>query len=153
MNETSEAVQVLGEALACLPQENIPTEHYFANGMYARVMGQASGSIVIGKQHKHEHFLLILTGAIRFTEGDGEAQTYYGPSIIVSKPGAQRALLALEDSTYMTIHRTDKTDLDEIENEISKLLSGKPPCRRILFHSERKYSLNFEDESDGRILY
>ncbi len=38
---------------------------------------------------------------------------------------------------------------DELKNEISKQFTEHPPYRKKLYHSGRKYSLNFEDESDG----
>ena len=122
------AIEDFGAMIASLPQITIPTEHHFANGMYARVMAQEAGSILVGKKHKHEHFFLVLSGAIRFTGGE-EAETYHAPSLVVSKPGAQRAIFALEDSSYMTIHRTELTDLDEIEEDIIE------PCPIAMFDS------------------
>ncbi len=38
---------------------------------------------------------------------------------------------------------------DEMKKEIYKQLIKHPPCRKKMFHSGRKYSLNLEDESDG----
>jgi AAA15 family ATPase/GTPase len=38
---------------------------------------------------------------------------------------------------------------DEIKKEIHKQLTEHPRCRKKVFHSGRKYSLNLEDESDG----
>lgn len=39
-------------------------------------------------------------------------------SIVVSGPGVKRAGHALEDCLCINVHRTDKTDLDEIEEEL-----------------------------------
>jgi hypothetical protein len=38
--------------------------------------------------------------------------------VIESKPGTNRVTLATQDSIGITIHKTDKTDLDEIEAEL-----------------------------------
>jgi hypothetical protein len=38
--------------------------------------------------------------------------------VVESKPGTKRVTLAVEDSIGITIHKTDKTDLDEIEAEL-----------------------------------
>jgi hypothetical protein len=38
--------------------------------------------------------------------------------IIESKAGTKRVTLAVSDSVGVTFHRTDKTDLDEIEAEL-----------------------------------
>jgi hypothetical protein len=40
------------------------------------------------------------------------------PAVVISSPGTKRAVLALEDSVCLTVHRTDKTDLAEIEAEL-----------------------------------
>ena len=38
--------------------------------------------------------------------------------VIESKPGTKRVTMAVVDSIGMTVHKTDKTDLDEIEAEL-----------------------------------
>ena len=38
--------------------------------------------------------------------------------VVESKPGTKRITLAVTDAIGITIHRTDKTDLDEIEAEL-----------------------------------
>jgi hypothetical protein len=38
--------------------------------------------------------------------------------VVESKPGTKRVTMAVTDSIGITIHRTDKTDLDEIEVEL-----------------------------------
>ena len=100
-----------------MPQVVPETEHYFAGGMYCRVVREAAGTLVVGKKHKKAHFYIIVEGAIAVVQNGAERKVYEAPSIIVSNPGTQRALFILEDSVFLTVHRTDKTDLDEIEAE------------------------------------
>lgn len=38
--------------------------------------------------------------------------------VIESQPGTKRVTLALTDAIGITIHKTDKTDLDEIEADL-----------------------------------
>jgi len=38
---------------------------------------------------------------------------------------------------------------DEIKKKIAQDITEHPPCRKIIFHCGRTYSLNLEDESDG----
>ena len=52
--------------------------------------------------------------------------------IIESEPGTKRVTLAVVDSIGITVHRTDKTDLDEIEAELIE------PDDLALFDSSNK---------------
>ena len=38
--------------------------------------------------------------------------------VVECQPGTKRVTLATQDSIGVTIHKTDKTDLDEIEKEL-----------------------------------
>ena len=110
-------VQRLQAEMLKLPQAELPTEHYFANGMYARKLFRPAGTLIVGKDHKHEHIYMLMFGRLQVTTDDGVREI--GPGeVIVSKPGTKRAVLALEDSCAVTVHRTDNTDLDAIEAEI-----------------------------------
>lgn len=94
------------------------TSHYFAEGLYCRVLFRPAGTLIIGKKHKKSHFYMVMSGRVSITNGEGKALEVEGPYVIVSNPGTERAVLALTDATCITVHRTDKTDLDEIEKEL-----------------------------------
>ena len=100
-----------------LPQLELKTEHYFADGMYCRVLSRPKDALIVGKVHKREHFYIVCTGLVRVTTDDG-VRDIPGGTVLVSKPGTKRAVLALEDSVCLTVHRTEKTDLEEIETEL-----------------------------------
>lgn len=100
-----------------MPQAEFETNHYFADGMYARVVIQPAGSLIVGKVHKREHFYIITKGRVE-VGCDDETTIYEAGDVIVSKPGTKRAILALEDSIFMTVHRTKKHNLRKIENEL-----------------------------------
>jgi hypothetical protein len=112
------SVLALQSALADMPQYVPETQHYFADGMYCRSVFRHAGVLVVGKVHKKEHFYMIVEGAVAVIQEGAERKVYRAPAIIVSKPGTKRAVLAIEDSTCITVHRTDKTDLAEIEAEL-----------------------------------
>jgi len=48
------------------------------------------------------------------TEQDG-LKHIEAPAVIVSPPGVKRVAFAHEDSVWMTLHATEETDLDKIE--------------------------------------
>jgi hypothetical protein len=112
-----ERVVNLQMEMSKLPQAELKTDHYFADGMYARVIARPKDCLIVGKVHKREHFYIVTHGSIRVTTDDG-VKDVFAPAVIVSKPGTKRAVLALEDSVCMTVHRTDNTDLDKIEAEL-----------------------------------
>lgn len=112
-----------------MPQIELPTSHFFADGMYARVLPQPKGCTIVGKVHKREHFYIVAKGRVAVYMDGGEAKIYEAGSVIVSKPGTKRAIHALEDSIYMTVHRTKKRNLDEIEKQLIE------PCPEALFDS------------------
>ena len=106
-------LEVLYDAMLKLPQAELPTLHYFADGMYLRWLFCPKGALIIGREHKRAHFFLVLSGAIQVGR-----EVYTPPKVIVSTPGTQRAGLALQDSVCVTIHRTQGTDLAAIEEEL-----------------------------------
>lgn len=110
-------IEALGRAMTSLPQAELETKHHFAEGMYAREVFREKGTVIVGKVHKKEHFYIILSGCIDVTTDSG-VERIHAPQLIVSQPGTQRAVCAIEDSLCMTVHRTDKTELSEIEEEL-----------------------------------
>ena len=100
-----------------LPQIELETLHYFADGMYARVVKRPKDATIIGKVHRKEHLYIVTKGSVRVSDGESW-KDYFAGDVIVSKPGTKRAVLALEDSICMTVHRTKKKNLDKIEKEL-----------------------------------
>lgn len=117
----------LEEAMRSMPQVELETDHYFADGMYARVLKRPAGTLIVGKVHKREHFYIVTKGKVQVGKDIYEAGT-----VIVSEPGTKRAVLALEDSICMTVHRTKKRNLEKIEAQLIE------PDTKALFDSSNK---------------
>lgn len=114
---TLEQINRLQAEMVKLPQAELPTEHYFSDGMYCRKLFRPAGTLIVGKIHKKDHFFLCASGEIIAWSEKGMVTLRAG-DIIESKAGTKRVTLAVEDSIGVTFHRTDKTDLDEIEAEL-----------------------------------
>ena len=112
-----EDIERLQSAMLNLPQLELETEHYFADGMYCRWLFRPAGCTIVGKVHKREHFYIVVSGEVTIS-GDGIPERVKAPRIFVSKPGTKRAVYAHEPSVCITVHRTDSRDLDEIEREL-----------------------------------
>lgn len=113
-----EAICALQALMAKMPQAELPTQHFFADGMYCRFLPRPAGTLIVGKVHRKEHLYIVCCGTVRITGGEGPARDVTGPAVIVSQPGTKRAVLALTDATCLTVHRTDSTDLAAIEAEL-----------------------------------
>jgi hypothetical protein len=100
-----------------MPQVELQTEHYFVPGMYCRRVFRPAGTLIVGKVHKHPHFFLCAKGEIIAWTENGMKKLQAG-DVVECQPGTKRVTLATQDSIGVTIHKTDKTDLNEIETEL-----------------------------------
>ena len=113
-----EQIEQLQAEMVKMPQAELQTEHYFSeSGMYCRKVFRPAGTLIVGKVHKHHHLFLCAMGEIIAWTENGMKRLQAG-DVVESKPGTKRVTLAVSDAIGITIHRTDKTDLDEIEAEL-----------------------------------
>ena len=113
-----EQIERLQAEMVQMPQADLQTEHYFSeSGMYCRKVFRPAGTLIVGKVHKHHHLFLCAMGEIIAWTENGMKRLQAG-DVVESKPGTKRVTLAVTDAIGVTVHRTDKTDLDEIEAEL-----------------------------------
>lgn len=122
----------LQEEVSKLPQaDGLITDHFFSDGMYCRKVFRKAGTLIIGKVHLKDHFFICTKGEIIAWTEKGMKKLTAG-DIIECKRGTKRVTLATVDSIGTTVHRTDKTDLDDIEAELIE------PDEKALFDSSNK---------------
>jgi quercetin dioxygenase-like cupin family protein len=127
-----EQIDNLQVELSKLPQaEDMVTDHFFADGMYSRRVFRKAGTLIVGKVHLKDHFFICTKGEIIAWTENGMKKLSAG-DIIECKRGTKRVTLATMDSIGTTVHRTDKTNLDEIEAELIE------PDETALFDSSNK---------------
>jgi quercetin dioxygenase-like cupin family protein len=131
---SKEQIERLQSEMAAMPQAELVTEHSFSPGMYLRKVFRKAGTLIVGKVHKEPHFFLCAKGEIIAWTESGMKHLYAG-DVVESKPGTKRVTLAVTDAIGITIHRTDKTDLDDIETELIE------PDTAALFDSSNKLKL------------
>lgn len=95
-----------------------PLKHTFAPGVYVREMFIPAGSLVVGKIHKMEHVVILLSGTIQVVTETGN-ETLKGPITIVSDIG-KKAVHAITDCVWINVHPnpSDTKDLKKIENQL-----------------------------------
>jgi len=138
-----EQIESLQAQMVTMPQAELVTEHQFSPGMYMRKLFRPAGTLIVGKVHKEPHFFLCAKGEIIAWTESGMKRLQAG-DVIESKPGTKRVTLAVTDAIGITIHRTDKTDLDEIEAELIE------PDPSALFDARNKLKITV-DENRGLI--
>jgi hypothetical protein len=93
-------------------------KHTFAGGIYAREFYTPAGALVVSKIHKYEHHAFVLKGRVSVFSEFG-IQEIEGPCSFVSPVGIKRVLYFHEETVWITVHRTDETDVPTIEKEIT----------------------------------
>jgi hypothetical protein len=112
-----------------LPTAEIPVKHHWSKGVYAREISIPKDSLVVGKIHKHENLNILSSGEMLLASVDG-VKHIKAPYTVVSSPGVKRLALALTDCVWTTIHGTNETDLDIIEEEfIAKTYDEVPKIK------------------------
>lgn len=110
-NEFDEAaLNTIKNGLMALPQAELPTTHYFADGVYLRAVFRKKGVVIVGHKHRKEHLYIVLQGRVRVGKNE-----YPAGSIVVVEAGTQKAVIAMEDSLCATIHRLDNPEERDLE--------------------------------------
>lgn len=115
--EVRNQVTEFAESLKQFPQEELPVQHDFLDGVYMRTVFMKAGLVVVGKIHKQEHVAIISQGSATVITEHGR-QEIKAPYLFKSPPGARRALLIHEDMVWTTVHRSDHTDLESLEEQL-----------------------------------
>lgn len=110
-------ILAMQQEVAAAPQIQMHVVHHFSKGLYARELHIPKGTILVGKTHRFENLNIISKGEISVYTEEG-VRRIVAPCTIVSPPGTKRVGYAHEDTVWTTIHATNETDIDEIENEV-----------------------------------
>jgi len=97
-----------------------PKDEEYGCCTYAREIKLPKGSLVIGKIHRHQHLNFITQGkVIVYTEFG--LKHLEDPCTFVSEVGLKRAVYAVEDTLWTTVHLTkfnSEEELSKIEDEV-----------------------------------
>ena len=115
---TREKIQRLQETMLLMQTDQPEPQHFFAPGMYMRELVVPAGMLMVGKIHKHAHFLMVLKGKAEVISEFGRMIVEAG-HLSVSPSGVKRVVLALENTQFVTVHvnKNDSQDLEIIESE------------------------------------
>jgi len=91
--------------------------HQFINGLYVRMVHMPAGMVVTTKIHKVRHPFFVMFGKCRVMTEEGTVEIH-APYQGVTEPGTKRLIHVLEDCVWYTVHATDKTTPEEVEEEV-----------------------------------
>jgi hypothetical protein len=81
-----------------------PYWHYEADGLFGRRAIAKAGSCIVTYIHKKEHFTVALRGCCLVVDQDGNKTEVEAPQVFVTKPGTQRALIALTEVEWFCVY-------------------------------------------------
>lgn len=138
-----EDIALLVEHMKDMPQTECPVTHRFAPGVYLREIFMPADTIVIGRVHRTEHFNILIRGACIIVHEDGRREELRAPHTFVSQAGVQKVLYITKDMIWQTVHVTDDTDLQRLEEQlispVHPLVSDevRAECARIADERQR----------------
>jgi hypothetical protein len=96
---------------------NCPLIHKFAEGIYVREIFIPAGTYIVGKIHKFSHPNFLMSGTVDVVTESGGCERLTGPLSMISPPGTKRALRAITDLVWITVHHnpTNTQDIAELE--------------------------------------
>ena len=133
LNSTIEKMLGLESALGKLPgarfgDDACDIEHFFADGLYIRLMRGKKGDLVVTKLHKTNHPYFVLYGDVTVTSSD-ETKRIVAPCFGITKAGTKRVAFFHEDTVWITVHATKERNLENVEREvIAETYEDLPEC-------------------------
>ena len=94
-----------------------PVKHTFAGGCYIREIYNPANELIITKIHKKEHPFFLMKGEMSILTEEG-IQNIKAPYQGVTKPGTKRAIYTHEECIFITVHATNNTTIEDVEDEV-----------------------------------
>ena len=114
-------IEEIEALLERLPQQPLPLNHVFVDGLYCREVLMKAGLIVTTRIHLTEHVFVISAGKVSVLGDDQQWVTLRAPHTGVTKPGTRRMIVVHEDCIWSTFHPNPKneTDPDAIVRDVT----------------------------------
>lgn len=100
-----------------LTDDCFPLKHTFADGLYVRQITVPAQVLTVTKIHAQTHPFFILKGTVSILTEHG-VERLTAPYSGITKAGTKRIIFHHDEVVLTTVHRTDSTDLKEIEDEV-----------------------------------
>ena len=111
------AVAQLEEQVLQCPQVEIPTEHAFHAGTYARTIMLKKDVVLTGALIKIPTILIISGDVLVYTDEGPVRMTGY--NVMLGKAGRKQAFVAMQDTFLTMVFATDAKTVEEAEEEFT----------------------------------
>jgi hypothetical protein len=91
--------------------------HWYGHKSYVRQMTAPAGTVAVGKIHKFKQVHVIISGEVSIYTDDGPVRIQ-APCVFTAPAGSKRAAYFHKDTVWLTIHGSEKTDPEELEDEL-----------------------------------
>ena len=94
-----------------------PVKHNFADGCYIREIFNPAKQLLVTKIHKKKHPFFLMEGTMSILTENGVKKIsapYHG----ITEPGTKRIIYTHTDCVFVTVHVTEETDLEKIEEQV-----------------------------------
>ena len=97
----------------------LPVKHFQIPGVYVRALYITKGVVLTGKIHNFECINIVAKGSLCVTTNDDNETIILNEGMVFNSPaGTKRAGYALEDTIYITVHKSDKIGISNIEKHL-----------------------------------
>ena len=129
----------LDAAVLSGPQVEMPAQHHFSHGVYARELFIPKDTVLTGRIHKRSQINILAKGEISVLTENG-IERIKAPATIVSPAGTKRAGYTHEDTIWITVCGVDgdETDPDALEEQLTTRTYAEYEsyCAGLLEHKE-----------------
>lgn len=97
--------------------KELPLEHFICNKTYTRQITLPKDMILTGKVHNFDHTSILSKGEVTIMTSEGTSRIK-APATWISKAGTKRLIYVHEDTIWSTIHQSENTLVEDLENEL-----------------------------------
>lgn len=102
----------------------ITIEETIHAGIYCREMNVPKGIVISGATHKKDGYAVLSKGEMTISD-HGETTHIIAPCTVRVMAGSRKLGYAIEDSTFLTFHHVECTDIKDAEAELFDMSHGE----------------------------
>ena len=99
-------------------EKEFPLKHHFDGRLYTRELFLPKGSVIVSLIHKQAHPSFMLEGLVSYLDDSGMIKELKAGDKVFTEIGAQRVIYAKEDTRWCCVYKTNKTNVEEAEDEL-----------------------------------